>query len=348
MRRLLVYLIFALGLAVAVYLGMGADAYVLVRTGDTAMQMTIWLAVIFATAFLFALYVLWSLFSGVVLGGWRRAWLRHRMDRLMATAVRSYTDQNWTKAYKLLVKLANSHEDPQPYVIMAAEAAVASGDVERGRETYTKAMQQFPDNRFQLTLRLAYLELGIGNHEQADRLCQQLISEKKRDPDARLLQILVAEDRGDLERMHDLLVAARSHKVLTARLPTIERRYLRACLAGNTTVPQLVKLSELVGTSLSIPAELSIDLARQLAMKGSADRAEQFLRKRIDGGWDKDLVSAYADIEGRSGKAQIKAAESWLKQHGEDRVLLESLVKLSTRSGDQRRAEQYEQKMASL
>lgn len=348
MRRLLVYLILALLLALATYLGVGADSYVLIRIGETAMQMTIWLAVIVMAVFLLLAHLLWSLFSGTVLGGWRRAWLRSRMDRLMASAVKSYTDQDWAKAHKLLVKLANSHEDPQPYVIMAAEAAVASGDIERGRETYTQAMHQFPDNSFQLRLRLAYLELGIGNHAEADSLCQQLVNEKKRDPDARLLQILVAEDSGDLDKMHDLLVAAKNHKVLTARLPTIERRYLRACLAGHTSVPQLIKLADMATSSASLPTELSVGLAQQLAMKGSADRAEQFLRKSIEKDWNAELISAYADIEGRSGKAQIKTAESWLNQHAEDRALLESLVKLSARLGDQQRVDRYEDKIAAL
>ena len=348
MRRLLFYLVFSLSLAIGVYLGVGTDSYVLIRLGGTALQMTIWLAIILAFLLILALHLLWLLISGALLGGWRRAWLRHRMDQLIASAVKNYTDQNWSKAYKQLVKLANSHEEPQPYILMAAEAAVASGDIDCGRQTYSEALKRFPENSFQVRLRLAYLELGIGNHAKAEGLCEQLVAEKKRDPDARLLQILVAEDNGDWEKMHELLSSAKSHKVLTARLPVIERRYLRACLAENPAVPQLVKLADLAANGKSVPAELSIGLAQQLAMKGSADRAEQFLCKRIEQEWKSSLVSAYADIEGRSTKAQLKKAESWLGAHAGDKDLLESLVKLSTRSGDQQRLEQYEKQISAL
>lgn len=348
MRGFLVYLIFALALAVLVYLGVGADAYVLIRVGETALQMTIWIAIVLAALALLFIHLIWAVIRGTVLGGWRRAWLRNRMDRLIASAVKSYTDQDWNKAYKQLVKLANSHDNPQPYVMMAAEAAVASGDIDLGRETYRQAEQQFPGNRFQVRLKLAYLELGIGNHAEADELCKALVTEKKRDPDARLLQILIAEDNGDWEQMHELLHSARNHKVLTARLPTIERRYLRACLAEKPAVPQLIRLSELASNSISLPTELSINLAQQLAMKGSSDRSEQFLQKRIANEWDASLVKAYADIDGRSIKSQIKTAESWLKDHAEDRTLLESLVKLSIRSDDQQRVEQYESQISAL
>lgn len=348
MRRFLAYLAFTLALSIAVYLGIGTDAYVLIRAGETAMQMTLWVAIILASVLLLILYLLWALISGAVLGGWHRAWVRRRMDKLIASAVKSYTDQNWSKAYKQLVKLANSHEDPQPYIMMAAEAAVAAGDIERGRETYKRAGQQFPGNSFQVRLKLGHLELGVGNHAEADQISQQLVEEKKRDPDARLLQILVAEDSGDWEKLHELLVSVRKHRVLTARLPTIERRYLRACLAEHPSVPQLLKLAELVSDSVSIPAELVIDLAQQLAIKGSADRAEQFMRKRIERDWSPELVRAYADIEGRSIKAQIKAVESWLPEHVDDKAVLEALVKLSARSGDQARLEQYEKQILSL
>jgi len=348
MRRFLAYLAFTLVLAILVYVGVGSDAYVLVRVGETALQVTIWVAIILGSLALLALHMIWMLITGTVLGGWRRAWLRRRMDQLIASAVKNYTDQNWAKAYKQLVKLANSHEDPQPYIIMAAEAAVAAGDIERGRETYTRALAQFPENSFQVRLKLGHLELGIGNHSEANELCKKLIAEKKRDPEARLLQILIAEDRGDWEQIHELLSSARNHKVLTARLPMIERRYLRACLADNPAVPQLLKLAELAGNGASIPSELSIGLAQQLAMKGSADRAEQFLRKRIEHDWQPSLVAAYADIEGRSTKAQIKTVESWLVNHAEDKGLLESLVKLSARSGDQQRIEQYEKQISAL
>ena len=348
MRRLLACLVFALALSVLVYLGVGSEAYVLVRIGETALQVTIWVAIIFASLALLVINMLWAIVNGTVLGGWRRAWLRYRKDQLIASAVKNYTGKNWVKAYKQLIKLANGHENPQSYIIMAAEAAVASGDIDRGREIYAEALARFPENGFQVRLRLAHLELGMGNHRVADEICQRLATAKKPDPNVRLLQILIAEDSCDWGKMHELLSAARRHKVLAARLPTIERRYLRACLAENPPVPQLVKLAELAGSGPSITADLSVVLAQQLAMKGGADRAERFLRRRIESDWDASLVSLYADIEGRSTKAQIKTAESWLSHHARDKGLLESLVKLSTRSGDDQRTERYQRQIADL
>lgn len=348
MRRALVYLIFTLALAIFAYWGTGSDAYVLLRVGDTAVQVTVWVAALMAALLLLAVHLIWALVNGTLLGGWRRAWLRRRLDKLSASALKSYTEQNWSKAYKQLVKLANSQDDPQPYVIMAAEAAVASGDIEQGRQTYTQALIQFPNNSFQVRLKLGYLELGVGNHIAAADICQQLIVLNKRDPDARLLQILIAEDSGDWQLMHELLISARNHKVLSARLPTIERRYLRTRLSQNPAAPQLLNLADLASAETSIPSELSVSLAQQLAMKGSADRAEKFLRKKIEQNWDSVLVEAYSNIEGRSIKAQVKAAESWLVDQAADKPLLEALLRLSVRLDDQDRIERYEQKISAL
>lgn len=345
MRRMLVYVAMALALSMAAYLGFGADAYVLIRAGETALQMTIWIAVIWVAVLLVLASLVWAIISGAFFGGWRKAWLRRRQEKLTSSAVKSYTDQDWPKAYKQLVKLANSHDNPEPYVIMAAEAAVASGDIEKGRETFSKALAQFPDNSFQIRLRLGYLELGIGNQDKAEELCNQLVSEKKRDPDARLLEILIAEDNGDWQQMYDLLLKAKSHKVLSARLPTIERRYLRSCLAEKPSAPLLINLADLIAASPAIPEVLCIDLAQQLAMKGQADKAEQFLRKRIDISWEPSLVEAYGNIEGKSVKGQIKAAESWLVANPKDKVLLDSLVKLSLKAGDEQRVDTYQQKL---
>jgi|GEM_PF-4180878 len=348
MRRFLVYLAFTLAASLGIYLGFGADAYVLIHAGDTAIQMTIWLAIIFLCLALAALSIIWVVISGVLFGGWRRAWMRKRLDRLTASAVKSYTDQNWGKAYKQLVKLANSHPEPQPYVIMAGEAAVASGDIEKGRETYQQLMQRFPDNSYQARLRLAYLELGSGNHEQASQICEALLVEKKRDPDTRLLQILIAEDQGDWEQMHEKILAAHSKKMLSSRLPIIERRYLRAVLADNPSAPQLLQLAELFASAPALPIDKTIDLARQLAMKGSPDKAEKFLRNRIERQWNEALVEAYGNIEGKSAKSQLKVAESWLNKNLDSRVLLETLLQLSVRINDEKRIETYEEKLGTL
>ena len=348
MRSLLIYLIIALILSLVAYLGIGSDAYVLIRAGETALQMTIWIAIILAALILILFKLCWVVINGAFFGGWRKAWLQHRQERLTAAAIKTYTDQNWPKAYKQLVKLANSHEDPQPYVMMAAQAAVASGNVERGRDTYLQALDQFPQNSFQVRLRLAYLELSIGNRDRAEQLCKQLLLEQKRDPDTKLLQILIAEDRGDWQQMQELLAVARTHKVLAARLPTIEHRFLRAYLTEGPTAPELIKLATLMADSRRVPAELAISLAQQLAMKGQADRAEQFMRKRIVTVWDSDLVAAYANIEGKSAKAQLKVAESWLVDHSDDKALLQCLHKLSLRLNDVAKTNDYQQKLLSI
>ena len=348
MRTTLGYLAFTLALSIGVYLGLGSDAYVLIRMGETAMQMTLWVAILLLCVLLMLMSLLWKLIRGTLLGDWHKAWQRQRLEKLTTIAVKSYTDQDWPKAHKLLVKLANLHPHPQSYILMAAEAAVASGEIEKGRETYQQALSRFPDNAFQINIKLGYLELGLGNYEEALEISDQLIAKKKLDAEARLLQILIAEDKGDLEQLHDLLKTARTQKVLAARLPMIERRYVRACLSSAVGAPHLAKLADMVIAGAKLTTKLIIDLSRQLILKGQPDKAEQMLRKRIDQQWDLELVTAYANIEGKSAKAQVKAAETWLMQHADEPVLFETIKVLALRADDSKRVAHYEDKLSQL
>lgn len=347
MRTFLIYLVIGLCLALAVVF-LDTDAYVLVRVGDTALQVTIWVAAFFLVLFFWAVQLLRFLITGSLMGGWRKSWQQRRTNKLINSAVASYASQSWKTAYKQMVNIANSHNTPQPYVLLAADSAARAGDVEIARETYLNALDQFPDNSFQIRLRLAYLEFLKGNTVAAQEYCVSLLKERKKDNETRLLELLIAEEQADWAQLQMLIQSAHSQKLLLIQLPSIERRYLRLRLAENLGAPELSALADMTLNTNSISSDLLILLAQRLAMKGKADQAEQFLRKQLGKTWNVDMLLAYTDIEGRSNKGQIKFVESRLSSNPEDRSLIEALLKLSTRSNDEKRIDQYTNKLEGL
>ncbi|MBC6428264.1 MAG: hypothetical protein GDA55_03415 [Cellvibrionales bacterium] len=349
MRRMLVFLAMALLLALVAYFGFGADSYLLVRTGETALQMSLWVGALLGGLLLGLLGGVWAVVQGVFLGGWRRGWRRRRLERLHAAALAGYADGDWARAHKLLERLAAAQVDSLPALLLAADAAWRAGKVPVARDIYRRALAAFPAKAHGIRLRLAHLERAAGELRRAADLCRQLLAERSSDPAVRLLEIYLAEERGDWPALVRLLGAARRQRVLAGHLPAIERRLLRLCLVERPAAPLLAALADLAGGSKGpLPSDLCIALAQQLALKGKPDKAERLLRTRIECEWDGELVAAFAQLEGKSAKGQLRTAEGWLAAHPDDRGLLQALHSLALRAEDPARATRYAQRLAAL
>ena len=342
MRRLLIIALLALVLAALVFSGIGTNSYVLIRIGESALQITLWLGIFCLLLIMLSIWFLARLARGLLMGGWHQKWQQRRFERLTDGAIADYTARNWSSAHKRLVQLANLHPRPTPYILMAAESAAGGGDIEGAREIYQQALDRFPENSFQIRLNMAQIELDAGNLDAAAELCQQLLSERKRDVDARLLELLIAEDRGELTELRSLLIEARTRRLGSNRLPGIERRFLCASLAQQPEAPVLLELAKLVSISATVPGEVCLDLCRQLSARDQGPEAEVLLREKINQRWDEKMVTLYADIEGKSARSQLKAAERWLKGREQDSLLRESLYRLAVRAGNEEKARRYQ------
>ena len=65
---------------------------------------------------------------------------------------------------------------------------------------------------------------------------------------------------------------------------------------------------------------------------GSGVEIEEALRAELKNDWNETLVVLYGCIQSDDPKAQLSAAEKWLRKHPHDAILLRMLGKLSTRN----------------
>ncbi len=85
-----------------------------------------------------------------------------------------------------------------------------------------------------------------------------------------------------------------------------------------------------------------------LISSGDATIAEPLLREALKYQWDVDLLSLYGKVETTNTRQQINYAESWLKHHDSDLVLLQTLGHLCLRNRLWDKAQEYLEKSAKL
>jgi HemY protein len=61
---------------------------------------------------------------------------------------------------------------------------------------------------------------------------------------------------------------------------------------------------------------------------GRGEEASADLSAALKGSWDADLVRTYGEVKGKDPLKQLRKAETWLKRHPEDAVLLLTAARL--------------------
>ena len=61
---------------------------------------------------------------------------------------------------------------------------------------------------------------------------------------------------------------------------------------------------------------------------GRGDEAVKALAAGLKRGWDRELVTAFGEVKAADPLKQLRRAETWLKQHGEDAALLKTAARL--------------------
>ena len=135
-----------------------------------------------------------------------------------------------------------------------------------------------------------------------------------------------------------LLPELRKERVLqNAELADLERRTWMAALGeagergvgqGESSLQPLTQRWQNVPSNLRAQPLLVAAYAEQLLRLGAPEEAEEVLRKALKEGYDSRLVHLYGRARGRDGAHQLKTAEGWLKQHGDDPELLLTLGRL--------------------
>lgn len=239
------------------------------------------------------------------------------------------TEGDFRRGERLLTDGLRGSDAKLVNYLMAARAAEAQGSPERRDEWLELAREAEPKAWLAVALTRAELQLEAGEHRAAIATLNRI---EERKPGHGACIALLGET----------LLALGDRKGLRELLP----RLARAKLEPDTLAPLLADALEAmrhdpdfdeaalkeVWSPLSIGMRRRAKLIRARALLldklGRGDEAVKALASGLKRGWNEQLVSAYGEVRGADPLKQLRRAESWLKEHAEDAVLLMTAARL--------------------
>lgn len=331
-------------LVIAVMIGLFAyedSGYVLIARGYRTMEMTLTLFIILATTG----FVLGYIAVRIIINSWNmpvafKAWrVRQRSTRARRDTNRGLVELaqgNWVQAERYLIRNARNSDIPLLNYLSAARAAQKQNAPERRDEYLSLAHKSMKGAAFAVQLTQAELQLVHGQLEQSLATLVHLHASSPKHPHVLFLLAKIYEllrSWGDLKA---ILPDLKKQKVLDASaLEQLERTIHCELL---TIATQKGKLEDLRGAWQHVPKALRHDIsmvrhyARCLMILEAYNDVETLLRDAIKRNWDIDLVYLYGLLETSDPDKQLATAESWLRGHESNPVLLLTLGRLCVRN----------------
>ena len=251
----------------------------------------------------------------------------------------------WQQAEKVLLKTISLGELSILHYLGAAYAASelkASPRVGNYLDNARKNLSK--KEAVAITLFDAKLEWRHENWSAALEKAQTAYSLAPKHDEVLLLLVRLYVQLTDWQALLKLLPEVRKHKVLPveeildlddrANIALIQESLRNDPVKANQIWSQIPKATRLRPVLLKVYVE-------HLMVAGDAMTAEPLLREALKYEWDADLVTLYGALETASTSQQINYAESWLKHHDKDAVLLRTLGHLCLRNRLWGKARQY-------
>ncbi len=298
--------------------------YVLVSYGDTAVETSLWVAVLlFATLYFLirgTVYLVGRTARGqATIARWRSGRRSRSARSRTIRGLLMMMEGRWAEASQLLVSSAGEAETPLINYLTAARAAHELGQNE-DRDRYLKlAHESTPGAKFAVTLTQAEFNISEGAYEQA---LAALLMLRKRAPKHQAVLSMLAQC---YERLEDWQALAEIFSDLTRLevIPENEQRRLqktvwRALLTTETPIAEQWKK---LPRGLKGDASLIYHWVTYLLDRDRADDAEQVVRWGLDQTWDEQLVVVYGEVESSDTAKQLVVAQNWLKDRAQDAAL---------------------------
>ncbi len=335
MSRLWMALIVVIALGAAIGTLMFRDpGYLLVSYGGTAFETSIWMAVVLlVSAYLALRCLIWlvrsmrSGFSSV--SGWGKRRRTRKAQSNTARGLLLWAEGDWREAQRVLSAGAADSEFPFINHLFAARSAHAMGDAKARDGHLELAVAAEPGAAFAINLQRAEFFLATGAYTEASQILKSLRAQAPRHPKVLLDLADCCERTGERELQLEVL----SSTSLTALISPEEvaRRTEAAwkqTLVGDSPEVAWASLPKKLQNN---PALVHLVVDRLVQTQGS-DRAEEIVRIALKQEWSPSLVELYGRLGTKDVAAQIRFAESWLKQHPNDPDLLLTLGRLYLRN----------------
>lgn len=352
MRRLLIYALFALLVAIGLVALIEKDpGYVLLSYGFTTIETSVWVALFLLAIIFFSVYLLLRLFSRLssphgALGGWLQQRGLSRSQRLTTAGLISFIEGNWSRARRMHLRAAKGSKAPLINYLIAARASNELGD-DSATQAYLREAEN-SETGAGIAVDLTLAELQLGNDQLEEALATLVRARKNASKHPYVLKLLVQAYRGlgDWHSLAALMPELKKHKVIQGdQWSQLQREINGNILQGLAS--SVADLEVLQATWKQLPDSVKQDsdmvdrYVRQLHRWGSDAEAERVLFRHLKKHWHDGLVQLYGLIAGDDLQKQLLIAEAWLKDRPNNPVLLSCLGRLSLRNELWGKAREY-------
>ncbi len=275
---------------------------------------------------------LWSLQRRLY--GWAHLQRAGKARQDLVAGAIALAEGRWRKAEEALYRTAEVSETPFLHYIGAARAAQAQRAPERRDHYLDLARDVTPEADLAVALTAAELQVEHGEVDKARAVLSQLRALHPAHPEVLRATLRFHIERGEWSEVLAVLPAVGKRKALAVE--ALSAHQIEAHAGLLRAAPDLEALEQAwarVPTPLRKRPPVLYAYAAQLERHGVGSRVVPLIQKALKSEWDSALCACYGIIEAEDTAAQIREAETWLAEHGEDPSLLLTLGRLCYRSG---------------
>lgn len=255
-----------------------------------------------------------------------------RAGQRLTRGVIEVAEGNFAKGERLLARAAGVSEAPLLNYLQAARAAHLLGQDER-RDTWLKqAYENLPGATNAVLLTQAELQLDQKQYEQALATLRKIEENTPNQSHALMLLGRLYFRLEDWKHLSELLPKLRKHgRIDAATLEKWSLRVHREQLASAEDGDAVLRVWKAIPKQYIQNVELMECYYSSLIRTNMHEKAEKDIAAELKRGWRTPLVRLYGIVEGQDATRQLKRAEGWLKDHGEDPDLLLTAARLCLR-----------------
>jgi HemY protein len=314
------------------------------------VQMTVPVLVVLAVLLVFSVWLIRKIIVaprrlGEAAGRYRSARSGQKMTRGMIEVA----EGNFARGEKMLGRAASTSDSPLFNYLQAARAAHLQGRDERRDEWLRLAYQETPEAANAVLLTQAEFQLDREQYEQALATLRRLEEDSKNHAHALALMGRLYYRLEDWPALEELLPRLRKNAQIKPE--TLEKwtiRVHREALDKAADAEVLDHTWKSVARNLKKEPALLEAYYTGLMRAGLHDRTEKELAAALKSNWRGPLVRLFGLVEATDTTKQLKRAEGWLKNHGEDPDLLLAAARLCLRNELWGKARSYLETVISM
>jgi HemY protein len=298
------------------------------------VQMSVPVFVALAIALVLALWLLHKVIMaprrlGEAAGRYRSI----RSGQKLTKGLIAVAEGNLARGERLLGRAASTSDSPLFNYLQAARAAHLQRKDERRDEWLRMAFQEAPEAANAVLLTQAEFQLDRGQHEQALATLRRVEEDTPDHAQALALMARLYYRLEDWEALAGLLPRLRKNaQVPPAQLDEWTAQVHQVALQKAADADILDAAWAAVPKKLRSETALQEQYFEGLMRVGLHDRAEKELTAALKSDWQGPLVRLFGLVQATDTTKQLKKAENWLKNRGEDPDLLLAAARLCLRN----------------